>query len=233
MLDHKTMQWTCADLTLGTRMLLIPPSLTLILRQRLERVWGDGLKTFLDCTHWVATPRRVSPTRFTSATVSKNDTVISNSYWITTDYRYICTAQNVHTCATCVISLWLWTRQQPKGKCNDFRTVPAYTVNKGYKLSSFNWLTAQHMYCTPTLDFQSLYTKVWQHSSSTCTSMYTEWILTIDRSFSWKDNHNELKIHPVLFQLSEQRLHIVYSIYVPIKEWIATERHTSIVADFS
>lgn len=63
--------------------------------------------------------------------------------------------------------------------------------------------------------------------------MYTEWILTIDRSFSWKDNHNELKIHPVLFQLSEQRLHIVYSIYVPIKEWIATERHTSIVADFS
>ena len=45
----------------------MPPSLTLILRQRLERVWGEGRSTFLTCTHCVATPSRVSPTRFTSA----------------------------------------------------------------------------------------------------------------------------------------------------------------------
>lgn len=38
-------------LMLGTRMLLIPPSFTLILRQRLERVCGDVLFTFLACTH--------------------------------------------------------------------------------------------------------------------------------------------------------------------------------------
>ena len=38
-------------LMLGTRMLLMPPNFTLILRQRLERVWGEGLITFLDCTH--------------------------------------------------------------------------------------------------------------------------------------------------------------------------------------
>lgn len=48
-------------------MLLIPPSLTLILRQRLERVCGEVFTTFLTWTHCVAIPRRVSPTRFTSA----------------------------------------------------------------------------------------------------------------------------------------------------------------------
>ena len=46
---------------------LTPPSFTLILRQRLERVCGEGLFTFFICTHCVAMPRRVSPTRFTSA----------------------------------------------------------------------------------------------------------------------------------------------------------------------
>lgn len=54
-------------LMLGTRMLLIPPSFTLILRQRLERVCGEVLFTFLACTHCVAIPSTVSPTRFTSA----------------------------------------------------------------------------------------------------------------------------------------------------------------------
>ena len=34
-------------LMLGTRMELTPPSFTLILRQRLERVWGEVLFTFL------------------------------------------------------------------------------------------------------------------------------------------------------------------------------------------
>ncbi len=73
--NTKSCIWTegnAAYLTLGTRMLLMPPSLTLILRQRLESVCGDGLKTFLDCTHCVATPRRVSPTRLTSAVVVEN-----------------------------------------------------------------------------------------------------------------------------------------------------------------
>ena len=51
----------------GTRMELTPPSLTLILRQRLDRVWGDVLLTFLAWTHCVAMPRTVSPTRLTSA----------------------------------------------------------------------------------------------------------------------------------------------------------------------
>ncbi len=51
----------------GTRMLLMPPSLTLILRHRLESVWGEVFTTFFTWTHWVAIPRRVSPTRFTSA----------------------------------------------------------------------------------------------------------------------------------------------------------------------
>lgn len=39
------------DLELGSRMLLMPPSLTLILRHRLDSVWGEVLFTFLDCTH--------------------------------------------------------------------------------------------------------------------------------------------------------------------------------------
>ena len=41
---------------LGTRMLLTPPNLTLILRQRFDSVWGDVLLTFLAWTHWVAIP---------------------------------------------------------------------------------------------------------------------------------------------------------------------------------
>ena len=53
--------------TLGNRMLLIPPSFTLIFRHKLDRVWGDVLLTFLDWTHWVARPNMMSPTLFTSA----------------------------------------------------------------------------------------------------------------------------------------------------------------------
>ena len=45
----------------------MPPSLALIFRQRLDRVWGDVFTTFFTWTHWVAMPSRVSPTRFTSA----------------------------------------------------------------------------------------------------------------------------------------------------------------------
>lgn len=63
----------------GTRMLLMPPSLTLILRQRLDRVWGEVLTTFFTCTHWVAIPKSVSPTRFTSATSrEKTDECMAN-----------------------------------------------------------------------------------------------------------------------------------------------------------
>ena len=51
----------------GTRMELTPPSFTLILRQRFERVWGEVLLTFLAWTHCVAIPSKVSPTLFTSA----------------------------------------------------------------------------------------------------------------------------------------------------------------------
>lgn len=51
----------------GTRMLFMPPSLTLIFRQRLDRVWGEVFTTFFTCTHCVAIPKSVSPTRFTSA----------------------------------------------------------------------------------------------------------------------------------------------------------------------
>ena len=57
-----------AYLILGSRMLLMPPSLTLILRQRFDNVCGDVLLTFLACTHCVARPHMMSPTRFTSAT---------------------------------------------------------------------------------------------------------------------------------------------------------------------
>ena len=45
----------------------MPPSLTLIFRHRLERVCGEGRVTFFTCTHCVATPSKVSPTRLTSA----------------------------------------------------------------------------------------------------------------------------------------------------------------------
>lgn len=55
------------DLMLGSKMLLMPPSFTLILRHRLDSVWGDVLMTFLDWTHCVASPNKMSPTLFTSA----------------------------------------------------------------------------------------------------------------------------------------------------------------------
>ena len=56
-----------AHLMQGTMMLFIPPSLTLIFRQRLDRVWRLIFVTLRTCTHCVATPICVSPTRFTSA----------------------------------------------------------------------------------------------------------------------------------------------------------------------
>lgn len=51
----------------GTSILFMPPSLTLILRHRFDNVCGVVLFTFFAWTHWVAIPRTVSPTRFTSA----------------------------------------------------------------------------------------------------------------------------------------------------------------------
>ena len=59
------------NLPCGSRMLLTPPSFTLIFRQRLERVWGVVFWTFFTCTHCVAMPSTVSPTRFTSAATQK------------------------------------------------------------------------------------------------------------------------------------------------------------------
>lgn len=53
--------------TSGAKMLFIPPSFAFILRHRLERVGGWHFVTFLACTHCVAIPSAVSPTRFTSA----------------------------------------------------------------------------------------------------------------------------------------------------------------------
>ena len=40
-------------------MLFTPPSLTFILRQRLDSVCGDVLFTFLTWTHWVAIPENI------------------------------------------------------------------------------------------------------------------------------------------------------------------------------
>lgn len=51
----------------GTRIELIPPNFTLIFKQRFDSVCGEVLLTFLACTHCVAIPSTVSPTRFTSA----------------------------------------------------------------------------------------------------------------------------------------------------------------------
>lgn len=53
--------------TFGTRMLFTPPSFTLIFRHKFDSVCGVVLFTFFACTHWVARPINVSPTRFTSA----------------------------------------------------------------------------------------------------------------------------------------------------------------------
>lgn len=59
----------------GRRMLLTPPNLTLIFRQRLERVWGVVFWTFFTCTHCVAIPSTVSPTRFTSAIIRRTKNI--------------------------------------------------------------------------------------------------------------------------------------------------------------
>lgn len=68
-------------LILGTRMLLMPPNLTFILRQRLDNVCGDVLLTFFACTHWVAMPNNVSPTLFTSAKKEKKEQIIYFNLW--------------------------------------------------------------------------------------------------------------------------------------------------------
>lgn len=57
----------------GTRMELMPPNFTFILRQRLDNVCGEVLFTFLAWTHCVAIPKTVSPTRFTSAVVNRKE----------------------------------------------------------------------------------------------------------------------------------------------------------------
>lgn len=69
-----------SHLPCGRRMLLTPPSLTLIFKHRLERVWGVVFWTFFTCTHCVAMPRTVSPTRFTSAATQ-------DKVWGTNSYR--------------------------------------------------------------------------------------------------------------------------------------------------
>lgn len=51
----------------GTRIELIPPNFTFIFKQRFDSVCGEVLFTFLACTHCVAIPSTVSPTRLTSA----------------------------------------------------------------------------------------------------------------------------------------------------------------------
>ena len=65
-LRHLSCQHT--DRMLGNRMLLMPPSFTLILRHRLDSVCGVVLFTFLAWTHCVARPKTISPTLFSSAT---------------------------------------------------------------------------------------------------------------------------------------------------------------------
>ena len=55
----------------GAKIVLIPPSLTFILRQRLANVCPLGFRTFFNWRHCVATPSSVSPILFTSAEVVK------------------------------------------------------------------------------------------------------------------------------------------------------------------
>ena len=66
-LFHGQLPVADADRMLGRRMLLMPPSLTLILRQRFDSVCGVVLFTFLAWTHCVARPNTISPTLFSSA----------------------------------------------------------------------------------------------------------------------------------------------------------------------
>lgn len=64
--------------TAGKRIEFTPPNLTFILRHKFERVWGVVLITFFACTHCVAIPSTVSPTRFTSAEIIQMNTFYSN-----------------------------------------------------------------------------------------------------------------------------------------------------------
>merc|ERR1739848_136099 len=78
---------------LGTKILLTPPNLTLIFRHKLDKVCAEVLLTFLAWTHWVATPRTVSPTRLTSAYTGvlpgKTTTTNCNSGKVLFRYRNI------------------------------------------------------------------------------------------------------------------------------------------------
>lgn len=65
----------------GTSTLLIPPSLALIFRHKLDSVCGEVLTTFFTWTHCVAMPRRVSPTRLTSAVTENKAVVPACSYF--------------------------------------------------------------------------------------------------------------------------------------------------------
>ena len=62
---------TClkTNLSLGSTMEFMPPSLVLILRQMLAIVAGLHLLAFRDLIHCVTTPTTLSPTRFTSPVV--------------------------------------------------------------------------------------------------------------------------------------------------------------------
>lgn len=74
--------------TLGRSMLLMPPSLTLIFRHKLDRVWGVVLLTFFCWTHWVASPNNISPTLFTSAEIQLGYDYPPNKY--ISIYLFIC-----------------------------------------------------------------------------------------------------------------------------------------------
>lgn len=77
-------------LILGTRMLLIPPSFTLIFRHRFDKVCGDVLFTFFACTHCVAIPKTVSPTLFTSAETDKDACYMSATMTTATVQVFFC-----------------------------------------------------------------------------------------------------------------------------------------------
>lgn len=77
---HKEL-WIESHLWWGTSTLLIPPSLALIFRHRLDSVCGEVLTTFFTWTHCVAMPRRVSPTRLTSAVTENKEVVPACSYF--------------------------------------------------------------------------------------------------------------------------------------------------------
>ena len=69
---------------------------------------------------------------------------------------------------------------------------------------------------------------------STCISTsqsYMSLCITVDWGFPRQDNHYELEVGSVMLQLSEQRLHVVYTRDIALKEWLLRDGHTGIVAD--